>query len=368
MIGFRPENIHIIGKPYSTISSCLDIIKNFGINYYLNLRPDSYGNFKKYFIKDIHSMWKQIVSSHLSKISNLLVLDDGGLCITNTPNKIVKNYKIIGIEQTQNGLDIIKNFKLLYPVVNVASSAVKKKLEPYIITNSIISSIGAKKIENKRCGIVGYGALGSILSKKITSIANELIFYDINSKINSKLKNNAKNVLELFQKTDILFGCTGVDITKIIFRKMLSFENNKTLVSCSSGDYEFNSLLNKLHYKPNEKKLTTNIEYIYNKFKLQILNGGFPINFNRQYEVEPIEHIQLTRTLLFIGIIQSLFMENKKNTNLIYKLDALLQKSVVNNWVKYIRNKEINIDEIKYFNSCSWINYNSEGKICKLFV
>lgn len=239
-------------------------------------------------------------------------------------------------------------------------------MEPYIITNSIISSISTKKIKSKRYGIVGYGALGSILSKKIAPIADELIFYDTDSKIKSRIKNMTKNILDLFQKTDILFGCTGNDITKLIFNKMLSFENNKILISCSSGDYEFNTLLHKLDSKLYEKELTMDIEYRYNTFKLYILNGGFPINFNRQYEVEPLEHIQLTRTLLFIGIIQALFMGSKKYTNLIYKLDALLQDTVVNNWVGYIHHNEINMDEIKNFQSCTWINNNSEGSVYKL--
>lgn len=129
-IGFKPENIHILGKSYSTITSCIDIIKDLGINYYSNLRPNSYGDFKKFFIKDIKRMWKQINFNHFTKISKLLVLDDGGLCITNTPYKIIKNYKIIGIEQTQNGLDIIKRCKISYPIINIASSAAKKNWSP----------------------------------------------------------------------------------------------------------------------------------------------------------------------------------------------------------------------------------------------
>jgi len=52
----------------------------------------------------------------------------------------------------------------------------------------------------------------------------------------------------LFQKADYIFGCTGQDILPS-HKDIHAIENEKVLISCSSGDQEFATILHLIHQK-----------------------------------------------------------------------------------------------------------------------
>ena len=64
------------------------------------------------------------------------------------------------------------------------------------------------------------------------------------------------------------------------------------------------------------------------------MNGGFPINFDRDKEWESDEAISLTRALVLLGALQSLYLDAAVPNTAIEKLSLLSQHVLVKTWLK----------------------------------
>ena len=106
----------------------------------------------------------------------------------------------------------------------------------------------------------------------------------------------------------------------------------KILASASSSDVEFASLL-KLAQPSTEPFGTIKI-YVHDNLEIDILNGGYPINFDREKDSTPDEDIILTRCLMYIGAMQAaaLLQEGNLKSEL-YKLDKLSQRQTLERWI-----------------------------------
>ena len=56
-IGIKPNNIHLIGKIYSTNIETKDKLKRIGINVYNNKRSLNFGTVRENFKKDVNLLW-----------------------------------------------------------------------------------------------------------------------------------------------------------------------------------------------------------------------------------------------------------------------------------------------------------------------
>ena len=249
----------------------------------------------------------------LPHIQKVIAVSHGRYFLELLPPEIVNTYPIIGIEKTASGLMSPVIQGLPFPVIAMATCATKLILESPLIADEIINKlIPLIPVADKKlvCGVVGYGAIGKAITQKLLSMGHKVMVYDND---HSKVKNlgtakATKELVALVGFADYIFGCTGQDITAAI--DILNFcSKDKTLISCSSGDEEFLSLLQLIQQKQNSKilkKPLDDIEY-HNEGNatIRILAGGFPINFDRQTEASPPEDIQLTRALSVASVLQA---------------------------------------------------------------
>ncbi len=364
-LGIKPNNIFVLGKQYSTSTAAHKKMVKLGVNLQSLTALNKCGTYEAICQSDINQMWENVKDYVKNKhIKAIIVLDDGGRCLERIPNEIMNNFPIVGIEQTTAGLFNPKVLALSIPFIDVATSAAKKFLESKVISDEIIKSVDNYLIKNKEdkiYGVVGLGTIGKALVNRLTSLGLRVVVFDRLKDI--KLKNiiRCESVAQLVELSDYVFGCTGRDITQNLDLSLL--KKDKTFISCSSEDKEFFSLLthtqNNFNLNPfSDLKYYTSCGAI-----VHILNGGFPINFNRRQEISHPNNIQLTRGLLLGALIQSIhhIMHNSKTTGRIM-LSPEIQKTIAIALSNF--NNFWNADVINSFSNIHWIISNSSGEYC----
>src|SRR3989344_8928060 len=165
--GLKPENIFLIGKCYSTNRG---VIKRFQkMEIYVSPKSESFDQnlsfdeqFEGYTRELLDYVNKRV---NLKNYDRVIILEDGGSLLSYA-NRILKDTRnIIGIEQTSAGYEKLKNIKLDFPVINVARSYAKLKVESPIIAKTCIerlkSSLSRLKLKPKSILIIGAGAVGN---------------------------------------------------------------------------------------------------------------------------------------------------------------------------------------------------------------
>lgn len=368
ILGAKPNNIHIMGKIYSSCPVVIEELTNLGVIYYPSSNPSRYGYFEYYFNGDIINMWSDITTDIITKsITKIIILDDGSKAISNIPQFLSNNYKIFSVEQTSSGVAHLKKKNIRFPVINVAYSAAKQLLEAPMIAKAVVNKLDRfLPLSPTTCGVVGLGVIGRAIAQKLLSLNHKVIVYDL-----AKEKYDFMNSVEivenaqlLFQNSNYIFGCAGEDIT--VNLDLTQIQGIKNLISCSSQDIEFQTLLKIIHStSPNYEveDVLENIDFpIYNGV-FKIYRGGYPVNLDNSGESVPAESIQLTRGLLLGGILQAIFQLSQDPVHSFhqYMLHPKLQKLVVQAWLnnqkEYISNRLI-----KKFLDDEWIKNNSRGE------
>jgi S-adenosylhomocysteine hydrolase len=369
-LGARPSNIFILGKCYSTNIDVLNKLHNIGVNIIQGKKPTAYGTYSYIMDEEIRNLWDIVKAKKESLPSNeLIIIDDGGGCIRSLPKWALDYWPAIGgIEQTTSGLKPIGLFEK--PLIEVASSSAKRLIESPMIATAISENVckSASTIKVKEYGIVGYGSIGKAVSQLLYQEGYEVSVHDKNrSKIPDYLIEKS-DIYDLLNNSQFILGCTGVDV--IPEPEILKdIPGTKILASCSSGDYEFNTLLRyKGFYAMRDGEpidTLSNIQIEYPETispEMTILRGGFPINFDGVKESEPAVDIQLTRGLLLGAVIQTtLYFDNPslltKNKNR-KMLDPYIQRKVVNTWQK---TASFEAEYSANFTDIEWIKNNSGG-------
>ncbi len=148
-------------------------------------------------------------------------------------------------------------------------------------------------------------------------------------------------------------------------------------MSCSSQQIEFQSLLKESAQQTHfELNVTKNLPHLKvsseTGAEIIIAQHGYPINFTKEPNSDPVRDMTLTRLLLAGGFIQAASVEqpwvkdgitpNKSNN--ICMLNPFIQQWVVENWQNLQPPIEQNIEEIEHFKDIAWIKKNSSGEIC----
>jgi hypothetical protein len=375
-LGANPSNIFLIGKHYSSCQEVERLIRLRGIKL-LQLEPlNGLASYADVFNKQINELWRNaIYHSVENQITGFIVLDDGGRCLEMAPYDLLKDKPIFGIEQTTAGIFAEKNFSDKINFINVATSAVKKFIEPFFIIDAIIKKLTPYLIAEKNIlfGIVGSGVIGAAIIKKLKSLKSNIIIYDknINFDKNDHEIKYATSISELINRSYYILGCTGSDITENINFEEVIY-SNKIFISCTSEDKEFLTLLK---YVQSKKGDFTNDPLMDINFRLNasasitILRGGFPINFDNSGESVPKNNIQLTRGLLLSSIIQALYLLPKMYKTHVagrIMLEPNLQKFIVDEWFSSNKDTPISTAVIENFNSVEWIAQNSSGQFIQV--
>ncbi|OZG32515.1 NAD(P)-dependent oxidoreductase [Rickettsia endosymbiont of Culicoides newsteadi] len=369
MLGAKPSNIHIMGKIYSTCPEVVEQIIKLGVIHYHCTQPQQLGNFNDCFNKDIANMWNKVSNTLINtKSNNIIILDDGSKCITNIPKSLSDNYTVFAVEQTSSGIAHIKKTNITVPVVNVAFSAAKQLLESPMIARAVeikLDKFLSLRSSGLTSGVVGLGVIGRAVVQKLLSFNHKVIVYDkIKEKcnfINSVKVANSTQLL--FQEADYIFGCTGEDISISI--NINEIQGIKNLISCSSQDIEFQSLLKIIqnNYPNMISDVLSNLCLPLDNGIIKIYRGGYPINLDNSGESVPAQDIQLTRGLLLGGIIQAIFqlIQEPKLESKQYMLDPKIQKLIVQelmiNRLSQISDESL----VMNFLDEEWIKNNSIG-------
>jgi len=363
--GIKPQHIFITGKIYSTNFETSVKLKKLGINVIESTVPDKLGYYISFLEKDVKLMWNELIKA-LTPGAKIIILDDGGFVLKNVPDEVLSKYKVFGIEQTTSGVRLQKSFKN-FPVIHVATSAAKRIIEPPIVSEAVKIQLGKKIKELKPdvIGIVGYGNVGKAIANEFHK-RYRILIYDSDLDIKKEKQKNiqfCKTKDELYIQSDVIIGATGHDISDLKWLKESNGE--KTLISVSSGDIEFNKILRNCESQLIEQlksPLQDLMIRTHNGFILQILRGGLVANFTGKPDSSPGPVIQMTRGLLFAAIIQVIEHNHKLNDSIgPLVLNPTLQEAVVNDWFQDNLNRRIRFSSeiLNGFKDTSWILWHS---------
>ncbi|HVV67625.1 MAG TPA: NAD(P)-binding domain-containing protein [Gammaproteobacteria bacterium] len=372
-LGANPNNILLMGKIYSTNSMVSRLLTTKGIRVINNLPNYKIGHFQESFNLDILHLWHEVetlLKQRKYQIDHIIVLDDGGSCLKSVPKNLLENYQIIGVEQTSSGLAVLDSVN--YPVIEVASSAAKQKVESFMIAKSIEEKL-EKNLPLRQmkspCGVIGLGAIGSAVTEKLLEFGHTVYTFDINKEKNIPIKGAQvmHSIEDTIKFSNYVFGCAGKHVLNGVNLENI-IQNDKVFISCSSQDKEFHSLLKK-YTEVNRDEINSpldDLDFIFSdNIHTKILRGGFPINFDGTGSAVSKCDIQMTRGLLFAGLIQATLIVNNHTLKKIPKkimLCPLLQRFIIQSWKDYGSTYITENSIIKRFNDVTWIEKNSGGR------
>lgn len=363
--GFKPQNIYLTGKIYSTHIETQNELKDLGINIVESDYPKELGHYVQSLENDVRKMW-QLLSENLKPNSKIVILDDGGYTLKNVPEEILKNHFVYGIEQTTSGIRMQNTFGK-FPVIHVAASAAKVIIEPPIVSEAVKIQLGEiiKELNPKKVGVVGFGHIGKAVVNEFKSVYDILVF-DIKNELKDEVIQDVtycNSLSDLYNQCDVVIGATGQDISDLNW--LTNSIGDKTLISVSSGDIEFNSMLRACKpYLTEELKSPLQVLNLKTQqgHSLKILRGGMVANFTGKPDSSPGHIIQVTRGLLFSAVLQILRdSEQLKNQSGAVMLDPYFQKEVVQLWLQDQPQRKADYSEevLKGFEDLGWIEAQS---------
>lgn len=325
--GFKPENILLLGKSYSTNFKSLEKLKILGCSASSTEYSREPGKFNILNQEHIHLLWDLALETILkNEIHKVLILDDGGRLISSIPDSL-KKMDLICIEQTTKGIRNKLVYQSKFPVISVAESFTKINFESNVIAAAVIQKLEHLLSTKLSIGIIGLGNIGRALHRNLKYLG-----YNVRV---SDLKIESESIEQIIRNNDLVLGCTGSPLE-------LSeewFLNKKTiLASCSSEDIEFQDFfkynvsyncINRVSSAPDFLFKSLNSEIL-------ILNSGFPINFDNNKEIENQCDIQMTRGLIYSAIQQAISDDSLKSglNKLSFKYEEQIQH--------FIKNHEVN--------------------------
>jgi release factor glutamine methyltransferase len=250
--------------------------------------------------------------------SRLLVLDEGGaLHDALAPSRV---HETVVVEQTTFGF----RSKWRFPAILVCRSAAKLFFETQIIARGITRKLDSLNLnKNYRFGVIGLGPLGAAITRALLRKGRTVSAFDIASSPRD-LAPYLSDLVELLQKSDVILGCTGTDaLAKVNF---FGLSGSKIFASCSSKCVEFASLLTHTPIRG-----YGDIRGGCGALAWTLLNGGYPINFDRVQEWESFDEIILTRRLMLEGAAQGLSFFNSRPMG--YMMNPAKQYEIVKSWL-----------------------------------
>jgi len=219
--------------------------------------------------------------------------------------------------------------------------------------------------------VVGFGNIGKAMTQTLSRIQSPILAFDENLGAEGKSGTTifCDSLGELYSKSATIFGCTGRD-TLAGTEWWPQLVGERLLISCSSQDMEFRSILLSLNDGNQElvsrQQLTSEVTVPLGNGKLRILRGGFPVNFDGSRESVPAADIQMTRGLLLGAILQAVSLIRKGHSrSLRTMLLPELQRLVVSEWIQIRASRRTSFEPWlldKFLeDDLSWIAANSGG-------
>lgn len=370
-LGARPEAIHLLGKCYSTSDAVVDGLVSLGISCNGGSSPQALGEHEAAAIRDVQKLWERVLrSGQCDRGGRLIVLDDGGRCLSTIPATVRRAMSVIGAEQTTSGIRL--SDQIHCPTIEVAKCAAKRLIEPRMIAGAIfqkVEEMADLQMLPRRCGVVGFGSIGRAVAVALAQMKHVVYVCDpdfVSDALPSEMR-YAGSVREVIEESDCIFGCTGNDITQTegLFQGVAG---QKLFISCSSGDQEFRTLLRQIHKATNDPTMDPMGSVTYccdgGELELRILRGGFPINFDGSGESVRAIDIQLTRGLLLGAVIQAVLQDADADGEAPSRLmlHPAIQRYVVDHWRNERQLGRSDHPYLNRFSDIAWIAEQSHGK------
>jgi hypothetical protein len=358
-----PRQIFILGKSYSTVPNVEQRLLDcrFVMQSDQEQRSTPPGKYTEGIKANIEAFWKAFLSEHNGdSFKRIIVCDDGGRLARWMPESLKS--RCVVVEQTSSGSRICEQIGLDLPIIDVGRSAAKRRFESGVIARAVRCEVSRRRIPvTDRIGVVGYGHIGKEVVSALKPMSKSIFVFDKDAKARTDVTKSitfTKTAKELAAECDVIFGCAGepeFGVELLGSRRSAHFD----FVSCSSGDVEFLDVLQKLSLPWGD--YAGDLSGKIGRAEVTVRNGGFPINFNRQFEVEPDETIMLTRALCFGAICWANELMDRRPKPGLIMLDVGLQR-----WICERHNVHFNAPVDKAPEDDKWWSDNSGGRLAPI--
>lgn len=332
LVGFG--RMFVLEKPYSTVRNVYqNLIKSGCEVVQVHMEP---GLTYEYAVqKSTEVLWTKVIEEQKKTgFQKLLIVDDGGDLWLSLPWHALKGVAAVGVEQTQRGITRLTNSQQrIPPIVSVAGSGTKKIVESQFIGQSIVEKLQALNLlPTKQVGVMGMGSIGTAVVQSLKKLGVAPLHYDPSYHKDIPNDRAARPSIDaMFNDAELIIGTTGTDALKGVALERI--HGHKILVSASSADIEFSTLLKMA--EPTTAPFAARSVRVHAELTLDILNGGYPINFDREKDATPDADIVLTRSLMYVGAMQAVRMvEGTKMKGGLYPLDVLSQEKILTRWIE----------------------------------
>ena len=152
-------------RSIQTVCRSIETLRDMGVTVVETTKPPP-GEFHSYFEQDIDRLWHVVAGdAGAARIKRLLVLDDGGVCITRVPPEILHRYTLCGVEQTSNGMFLFEEKPPPFAVMSWARAAVKLEIGGPIFSQCFFEKLNSEflrhaPLRRAQLGIIGMGSIG----------------------------------------------------------------------------------------------------------------------------------------------------------------------------------------------------------------
>ena len=359
-IGLTPHNMFALGKIYSNSHPVIETLRNRGVTVVETTIPEP-GKFDEYFEQDAKKLWQVVAKKLLNRrIKRILVLDDGGACITAAPPEILQRYSMCGVEQTSLGMFRFEQQPPRFAVFSWARSAVKLEIGGQLFSQCLIDRLRNEFLDRKpeQLGIIGMGSIGHAVANLAARDGKLVLYYDPHPRLElaPTLRTHVspvESLEELMVRCDYVIGCSGRN----------PFHNNWPLkhrpgiklVSASGGDQEFRPIINYLKTRP-DFEVDPDSWDLSSELgpcgPIQIAYLGYPYNFvSRAREAVPTHIVQLETGGLLAALIQArLYLDVceaglARNTG-IHRVSPAAQRFVYEEWLRVMNESKLDLVEV----------------------
>jgi hypothetical protein len=337
---FDPSKMLVIPKAYSTIPETLHELNAMGVRVE---NPDGLfqvGDYTKSAAPSINAACEYAAKliDNPRVADRAILLDDGGsLTEFWYKHQLHEKIQTVSVQQTTSGIYRRPTNCKKIMKVNVAGSAAKRWFESRVIAAGVTRKLSKiqHELAGRQIGIIGYGAIGKAIATAMNEYTEQgdIRIYDYALNVRAEHFKNTSSLGTLVYKSDVIFGCTGRNCFARAETILERVDHSVTFVSCSSRDVEFLALLRSPYAQPTDNAFR-DIELRPDKTHM-VLNGGFPINFDRVQEYETGSEISLTRALTLSGVFQGLgHIGNDGRDPIMIPLGPRTQRLIVETWLR----------------------------------
>jgi D-isomer specific 2-hydroxyacid dehydrogenase, NAD binding domain len=360
-MGLDVKNIFALGKVYSNNVEIIETLREMGVTVVESDKPPP-GEFQYCFEQDTERLWR-VATEQISRrrIKRVLVLDDGGVCITSTPPEILQRFAVCGVEQTSLGMFLFEVKPPPFAVMSWARAAVKLEIGGPIFSQWFIDRLNreflrGRTLQGERLGVIGVGSIGRGVANLAAKQGNEVLYCDPNTDLRHTLSERVTrvdSVEDLLLRCDYILGCSGRNPFKDNWP--LRHKPGIRLFSASSGDQEFGPIIKDLKQKPAFKVAPDTWDIVSNhgpSGPIHVAYMGYPYSFvSRGVEAVPTEIVQFDTGGLLAALVQArLFLEEcetgREQNRGIHRLSPQAQRFVYERWIRAVKDRMIDTTEL----------------------